>query len=343
LPSIDDRIFKLFKRYDGVPPEKVHLEKLPGDASDRGFYRLRLPGEKSCIIMEPARDVPAPEDPDALPYINVLYHLDLCGVHVPKLHHYDPETGLLLLEDLGETTLEDVVREQEVPACLPLYRKAIDELLKIQLIGTRKRCEDCIAFQLSFDEEKLFQELIFFREYTLEGYLKRSFSTSKRHRLEEAFRQLSRIIAAEPQYLTHRDYHSRNLMVRDGRIGVIDFQDARLGPLQYDLVSLLRDSYVVLPGEVTAELIEYYLQEKDRMEGTVTDRVRFREIFDIVSVQRNLKAAGTFGYMAVIKGKKRYLQYLPDTFRYVRENLEKCEMLYALREVLLPDLSSAAP
>ena len=247
---------------------------------------------------------------------------------------------VLLLEDLGETTLEDVIRQRGVTATLPLYRQALDELLKIQITGTRKRCEHCIAFHLSFDEEKLFWELNFFREHTLEGYLERKIPADDLHRLEEAFRQLCRIIAAEPQYLTHRDYHSRNLMVRNGRIGIIDFQDARLGLLQYDLASLLRDSYVVLPENQRAELIEYYLLEKVRMEGTATDRARFREIFDLVSVQRNLKAAGTFGYMATIKGKERYLQYLPDTFRYVRENLDRHEALQELKEVLLPYLPS---
>jgi len=338
LPSIDDRILKILEDDTGISPKKIRLEKLPGDASDRGFYRARLPQGASYIVMKLEGDVPAPEDPDTLPYINILYHLNLSGVHVPKLHHYDPAAGLLLLEDLGEKTLEDVVREQGISTALPLYRKAIDELLKIQITGTRKGCEDCIAFHLSFDEEKLFQELDFFRRHTLEGYLKRSFSASKGHRLDEAFRQLCRMIAAEPQYLTHRDYHSRNLMVRDGRIGVIDFQDARLGPLQYDLASLLRDSYVTLPTATREELIEYYLQKKDRMEETVTDRKHFQEIFDMVSVQRNLKAAGTFGYLARVKGKERYLKYLPDTLRYVRRNLEKYEILSTLREVLLPDL-----
>lgn len=338
MPSIDNRILEMLARHDGLSPDDIRLEKLPGDASDRRFYRARLPEGKSYIIMQLETGCPAPEDPDTLPYINILYHLDLCRANVPKLHFYDPAVGLLLLEDLGETTLEDEIRQQGITAARPLYRQAIDELLKIQIIGTRKRCEHCIAFHRSFDEEKFFWELNFFREHTLEGYLERRISSGDMQRLEEAFRQLCRTLAAEPKFFTHRDYHSRNLMVRDGRIGVIDFQDARLGPLQYDLSSLLRDSYVVLPEDLREELIEYYLQEKDRMEGTVSDRDHFRKVFDLVSVQRNLKAAGTFGYMAVIKGKKRYLQYLPDTFGYVRENLEKHRELQELKEALLPYL-----
>lgn len=338
MPADKKRILEMLARHDGTAPHNIRLEKLPGDASDRRFYRARLPEGKSYIVMLLETGFPAPEDPDVLPYINVLYHLNLCRANVPKLHLYDPALGLLLLEDLGETTLEDVVRQQGVTASLPFYRQAIDELLKIQIIGTRKRCERCIAFHRSFDEEKLLWELNFFREHTLEGYLGSKIRPGDVQRLEEAFRQLCRRIAAEPRFLTHRDYHSRNLMVRDGRIGVIDFQDARLGPLQYDLVSLLRDSYVVLPETMREELTDYYVQEKDRMEKTVTDRVRFREIFDVVSVQRNLKAAGTFGYMAIIKGKERYLQYLPDTFRYVRENLEKHRALRGLKEALLPYL-----
>jgi aminoglycoside/choline kinase family phosphotransferase len=321
-----------------IPRESIRLIPLPGDASDRRFYRALLAEGTSLIIMQLETELPAPADPDKVPYINVLYHLSLCHCHVPKLHRYDPTSGILLLEDLGERTLEDMVQEQGVTASLPLYRKAIDELLILQITGTRKRCKHCLAFHSAFDEEKLMWELNFFREHTLEGYLNRAIPSHDCHQIEIEFQKLCGMIAAEPRYLSHRDYHSRNLMVRDGRIGIVDFQDARLGPLQYDLVSLLRDSYVVLPEDAVDQLIEYYIQERDLQEGTRTDSLQFRRVFDLVSVQRNLKAAGTFGYMATAKGKDQYLKYLPDTFHYVRQNLNRLDELQGFKKSLAPYL-----
>jgi len=318
-----------------ISPEGIEIHPLTGDASGRRFFRARIPGgDETRIVMQMEEALPAPEDPDRVPYINILYHLTLCKAAVPKLYTYNPEHGILILEDLGEMTLEDHVTRSGLNASLPLYQKAIQELLTLQITGTRKRCEDCMAFHLSFDVEKLMWELDFFLKHTVEGHLGRKIPSRERSRIADSFQDLCTVIASEPRYLTHRDYHSRNLMVRDGKIGIVDFQDARLGPLQYDLCSLLRDSYVVLPEETVDKMIRYYLSEKDTLEGTVTDPNPFRRIFDLTSVQRNLKAAGTFGYMASVKGKTRYLQYLPDTFEYVRKNLQKYPELKDLRSSL---------
>lgn len=322
-------------------PDRIKIEPLPGDASDRRFYRARIREEGTRIVMQLEPPLPAPEDPDQVPYINILYHLRLCKAAVPKLYRYDPSIGILILEDLGELTLEDHVSRFGLDASLPLYREAVRELLTLQITGTRKKCDHCLAFHQRFDVEKLMWELDFFLEHTVEGHLERKIPPSGRSRIRNAFLDLCRSIAAEPVYLTHRDYHSRNLMVQDGKIGIVDFQDARLGPLQYDLCSLLRDSYVVLPEEIVEELIVWYLEQRDRLEGIQTDRRYFRRIFDLTSLQRNLKAAGTFGYMARVKGKDRYLKHLPDTFEYVRQNLHKHPELDDLRTALgksLPEI-----
>lgn len=341
LDSVIETIQGLVASSLNIAPDRVEILPLPGDASDRRFFRSRIPGGETRVVMKLGSDLPCPKDPDKLPYINILNHLTLCKAAVPRLYLYDPDRGILILEDMGEMTLKDHVHRFGLPASIALYRKAIQELLTLQIIGTRKACGHCMAFHQAFDVEKLMWELDFFLKHTVEGHLGRDITPPSRMEIRKTFENLCSTIAEEPRYFTHRDYHSRNLMVRNGKIGIVDFQDARLGPLQYDLCSLLRDSYVVLPDETVEELIGFYIAELDRMQGTRTDPAPFRRIFDLTSVQRNLKAAGTFGFMSGTKGKDQYLKYLPVTFAYVSRNLRKYPELETLRSALgrvLPEI-----
>ena len=130
--------------------------------------------------------------------------------------------------------------------------------------------------------------------------------------------------------LCHRDYHSRNLMLRDGRLCIIDFQDARLGPNTYDLVSLLRDSYVDLPDQTVEELIAYFLA----LQGHTRDDAEFRRRFDLMALQRNLKALGTFGYQTTARRNPVYIQYIPRTLQHARQNLHKYPRFDRLRGLL---------
>jgi aminoglycoside/choline kinase family phosphotransferase len=144
-------------------------------------------------------------------------------------------------------------------------------------------------------------------------------------------------LAAEPRVLCHRDYHSRNLMLRDDTLRIIDFQDARLGPDTYDLVSLLRDSYVDLPWPVVDDLIAYFLA----LQGRAAESAEFRRRFDLMALQRNLKALGTFGHQTTARANPVYIQYMPRTLNYVRENLRRYPRFGRLAELLsahLPEL-----
>src|SRR6185503_7271464 len=140
-----------------------------------------------------------------------------------------------------------------------------------------------------------------------------------RAELRREFAALVDVLAGEPRVLCHRDYHSRNLMLHDGRLYLIDFQDARMGPDTYDLVSLLRDSYVDLPEQTVSELIAYFLALKGNRYG---ERA-YCERFDLMALQRNLKALGTFGYQTTARRNPVYIQYIPRTLRHVRDNLER--------------------
>jgi aminoglycoside/choline kinase family phosphotransferase len=149
-------------------------------------------------------------------------------------------------------------------------------------------------------------------------------------------------LAAEPRVLCHRDYHSRNLMLHDGSLYIIDFQDARMGPDTYDLVSLLRDSYVDLAAAQVDELVAYFLALRAGPAGVSPDAAaEYRRRFDVMALQRNLKALGTFGYQTVTRGNPVYIQYMPRTLNYVRANLARHLRFGRLHELLagfIPEL-----
>ena len=141
-------------------------------------------------------------------------------------------------------------------------------------------------------------------------------------------------LAGEPRVLCHRDYHSRNLMLHVGRLYVIDFQDARMGPDTYDLASLLRDSYVDLSEDRVDELIHVFLKLRGEKAATADGAAEFRRRFDLMSIQRNLKALGTFGHQTTSRNNPVYIQYIPRTLSYVRTNLERYPRFRRLREIL---------
>jgi len=172
----------------------------------------------------------------------------------------------------------------------------------------------------------------------LEAYRGAVLSNPERQALADEWQAIAGELSAEPRVLCHRDYHSRNLMVAGGRLHIIDFQDARLGPDTYDLVSLLRDSYIGLSDPELEALIAYFLEIKGQ-----PDAAEFRRRFDLMAVQRNLKALGTFGYQSTTRGNPSFSQYMPRTLGYVSANLTKYPRFTRLREILGGHVSELAP
>ena len=293
------------------------LIPLRGDASTRSFYRVPL-GAASAVMLV----LEEPRAEGELTYINVRSHLAACGVKVPEIYDYDAENGILLIEDFGDVSLEERLEGADEETFRHFYRRAIDEMLKIHITGSILG-GGCGAFHLAFDEEKLMEELDFFIRHTVEGFFGARLDGGEREAIRRGFSAIAAELAAFPRVLSHRDYHSRNLMVMDDSVGVVDFQDARMGPCQYDLASLLRDSYVVIESPLRGKLIDYYLRRSEEEGIEWHEREEFIHRFDLMSLQRNLKACGTFGYMAVARGNDSYLKYLDPTFAYVRETAPK--------------------
>ncbi len=199
--------------------------------------------------------------------------------------------------------------------------------------GEALRSDAYPPYRIAFDVEKLTWELEFFVKHYLLAYKGAAPSDAERDALRREWSAIVEELAGEPRVLCHRDYHSRNLMLHDDSLYIIDFQDARMGPDTYDLVSLLRDSYVDLSPQQVDGLIAYFLAHKT---GETVDETEFRRRFDLMALQRNLKALGTFGYMTTSRNNTVYIQYIPRTLAYVKANLAKYPRFERLQSLLVP-------
>lgn len=306
---------------DAGPPQVIPLS---GDASTRRYFRVEHRGTSWILAL-----YPEPFDPEQLPFLVMRNLLASWGLPVPELAGQDGARGVLLLEDLGDLTLQQKLKTASPAEQEEHYRDAVDQLVVLQREAAKgPQRADC--FHVAFDLEKLSWELHYFLKHFLEGYRGCNLSTEDRSILSGGFHQLAAEIASWPRVLCHRDYHSRNLMWHENGLYWIDFQDARMGPATYDLVSLLRDSYVELEEDFIAERAEEFRQKALPGES----RELFLRHFELMSVQRNLKALGTFGYMASVRGNRVYLPYIPRTLSHARRNLMRHPELAGMWRVL---------
>jgi aminoglycoside/choline kinase family phosphotransferase len=299
---------------------------LTGDASDRRYFRVLVSDGPSIVLSLYA----APFEFDSLPFVNVARLLARMPVPVPALLGHADDLGVLALEDLGDVTLQAHLGAATPAEHAALYRQAVALIATLQRRGAELASREYLPYSVAFDVEKLTWELDFFIKHFIEAYRGVVIPPAAREALRQECGALIDVLAAEPRVLCHRDYHSRNLMVHNEELYIIDFQDARMGPDTYDLVSLLRDSYVDLPEPIVSDLLAYFLA----LQGQSGDQREFRQRFDIMALQRNLKALGTFGYQTTARRNPVYIQYIPRTLRYVRDNLEHLAQFARMRELL---------
>jgi aminoglycoside/choline kinase family phosphotransferase len=326
------RLMDHLKERRGPGALGILVAPLSGDASTRRYFRLRGPSRSEVASL-----YPEPFAAEALPFLGVRDLLAGFGLPVPAVVDHDGARGIVIQDDLGDVTLQEALHGASSREREDLYREALDELSTLQR-ESQKGPHRAPCFQNAFDIEKLSWELHYFQKHFLEGLRGRDLSVEDRATLSEGFHRLSDEIASWPRVLCHRDFHSRNLMRHEGRLHWIDFQDARMGPATYDLASLLRDSYVDLGEDFVAERLEEFRQQAAPGDA----REVFRRRFELASVQRNLKALGTFGYMATVRGNEVYLPYVPRTLAHARRNLERHPELQGLRRVLgrhVPELA----
>lgn len=323
-PAPTDRI-EQYLRESGLADRHPHVVPLTGDASDRRYVRI-IPADGPSIVLALHA---GPIEFASLPFANVARLLQQVPLPVPGVLGHSDALGVVALEDLGDVTLQAHVGAASPAEHAALYRQAVGLIDLLQRRGGALVSDAYLPYRVAFDVGKLTWELDFFVRHFIEGYQGMALSAAAHASLAEEWASIAHELAAESRVLCHRDYHSRNLMLHGGTLYVIDFQDARMGPDTYDLVSLLRDSYVDIDDGQLEDLIAYFLALKG-----VTDTGEFRRRFDLMSLQRNLKALGTFGYQAASRGNPVYIQYVPRTMRYARANLEKYARFDRLRELL---------
>jgi aminoglycoside/choline kinase family phosphotransferase len=340
--DVRDRIDRYLEQ-TGLAAREPRVVPLTGDASDRRYFRVLLREEPSQVFAVH----PGAIDFDALPFVNVARLMTAMPVPVPQIVGHSNELGLIALQDLGDVTLQAHLGAASASEHDALYREAVSLIEALQRRGAELTSNEYLPYRIAFDVEKLTWELQFFLKHFLEGYRGVALSGVSRAALSEEFAVIAEELASEPRVLCHRDYHSRNLMLHEGRLYIIDFQDARMGPDTYDLVSLLRDSYVDFSESQVEQLIAFFLAlrggrplsgppgEPDMARPTAEE---FRRRFDVMSIQRNLKALGTFGFQTISRANTVYIQYMPRTLRHVRANLERYPRFARLRELLAEHL-----
>jgi aminoglycoside/choline kinase family phosphotransferase len=301
---------------------------LTGDASDRRYFRVLRKKAKAIVLALHA----GPIDFEAMPFVSIARLLAAVPLPVPRILHHSNELGVLGLEDLGDVTLQAHLGATTASEHAALYREAVTLIVRMQQRGEALRSDAYPPYRIAFDVEKLTWELEFFVKHYLLAYKGATLTDDERDLVRREWSSIVEELSAEPRVLCHRDYHSRNLMLHRKQLYMIDFQDARMGPDTYDLVSLLRDSYVDLPPPHVDELIAFFLALK----GLNGKDEEFRRRFDLMAVQRNLKALGTFGYMTTSRNNTVYIQYIPRTLAYVKANLAKYPRFERLRALLDP-------
>jgi aminoglycoside/choline kinase family phosphotransferase len=302
------------------------------DASFRRYFRINSPVSMKCDYGDSLIVMDAPPDKEnSEPFIVISQLLGKVGVNVPRVIEKDLSQGFLLLTDLGNKPYLDALNEETVES---LYAEALDALLRMQ---RDVPCENKIL--PFYGRALLLREMELFREWYLQRHCNLLLTVQQQEQLDSVFNLLTESALMQPQVFVHRDYHSRNLMVTsDNNPGILDFQDAVIGPVTYDLVSLLRDCYIEWPREQVEQWALAYLHRAAEagvfeLITDCTDDVLLRW-FDWMGLQRHLKVCGIFSRLYLRDGKSGYLKDIPLTLSYMRNVCERYDELASLHILL---------
>jgi aminoglycoside/choline kinase family phosphotransferase len=319
------------KAFGKVPSGPITTHLLTGDGSDRIWHRLEADGRTIIMADHGIRQDPAPSEIDAFSAIGK--HLLARGVRVPAIYVVDPFSGLAFIEDLGDIHLHDfILNTNDGETHLSQYRSVIDQLVHMAIDG-KNGFDTAWTYQSARYDRALIleRECRYFVEAFLNGWLQQE---TRFEDLAAEFNHLADgVLSNAVEGFMHRDFQSRNIMVHEGQCHFIDFQGGRLGPIQYDLASLLIDPYVQLPIPLQSSLLEYGLHQISAATGVDPQRCRLG--YRYCCITRNLQMLGAFGYLSRVKGKPLFARYIPGAAAALDHNLSLLEdsPLDGLRQV----------
>lgn len=300
-------------------PEAIQFTALSGDAGFRRYYRCNTQPPVLAVHAPPATE-------DSAQFCAIAAHLKQSGVNTPDIYAKDYDKGFLIVEDFGGDTLLNLLSDKSVDG---YYQSAMDVLHAIQRAPTDR------SIYPQYSKDLLNKELDLFDDWFLGKWLELSLSSEEMAVISDLKRFLTDEVAAQPEVIVHRDYHSRNLMVLDdGSLGVLDFQDAVIGPWTYDLVSLLKDCYVKWPVAQVREWAMAFAERSPCSKGRVGEEALIKD-FDLMGLQRHLKVLGIFCRLYLRDGKTAYLADLPMVFEYVCEVCSEYDALRAFESFML--------
>ena len=305
----DQRYGALTKWLDQCCPDEIQsIHPLVGDASFRRYFRVIT--NKGTFV---AMDCPT-ERENSKSFFAVNKAFETLGLHVPKIYEADLDQGFLFIEDFGDVLYLNAMTKHNANQ---LYDKAMRDLTILQT------CRQISDWQLlNFDYATFMVELSRFEEWYLVRYLGLVLTPNEKQMLQATYDFLISIAHAQPQVCVHRDYHSRNLMyLSDHDMGILDFQDALLGPITYDLMSLLRDSYIHWPQSQIEEWVKRYYQLCINKHMNLPDFKQFQYWFDLMSIQRHLKVLYIFSRLKLSYNNPNFIQYIPRVLAYLQRTL----------------------
>jgi N-acetylmuramate 1-kinase len=304
---------------------------LAGDASSRRYYRV-IDGKNSWVLMEwePFKEIAD------FPFLSVQKYFFDNNIRVPQIYNYSKELGLFLLEDLGDLTLERRFWEfQNQDVILPFYKKTLDQLIKIHSLSFDDTTErKCTAYKVEFSVEKLLWEMNYAKKNLLQDLLKINLTDKIDSQLSKEFVALCETLYSSPQVICHRDFHSRNVMLSYNDLVIIDFQDARLGPPVYDLVSLFCDSYVELNDTSVKILMDYYKENFPHFKKLNLSNSQWDHFYDLQTIQRCFKACGSFASFKIMRNDSRYLNYIAPTLKLILKKLKQINSCPTLESII---------
>lgn len=321
-----------FLSKNGRTADKV--QQLTPDASTREYFRVIYSNNSAIACV-----YPEPFTASEQTYLDVTNVFRRSSVSVAEVFEYDESLGIIILEDFGDTILRDVLAASDPQQFEKLLNSAIDIIAQIQL-ATKTAFElNSIASQLKFDLEKLSWELEFFKTHYFQSLKKIELDPELSSGLNLEFLELAKVLEDRAKVLCHRDFHAANIMVSGDSLKIIDHQDARIGSAAYDLVSLLLDRVLDVPDRSLLDRqIGYFLDAREKCVLPRFDHREFMIEFDLVSVQRCLKAIGTFSNQTANCGKTNYVQYIRPMFRIVLDACQRLDRFPALQTAIKGEL-----